>query len=150
MIKISSAFRGLLRLFAFVAVRPRLAGLSALMGKVMATQVIKARKLGRAQNVAELARLWQRAFPSAKQIPIESIDKRTVIAQIHTPCPLKGGGDVHACHRMMAFDRHIAAAGGGQFIVLKSQATPGVGHCRVAMRMAGDDVSDLVPAHQRS
>lgn len=78
-------------------------------------------------------------------MPIESIDDRTLITQIHTPCPLRGSSDVQACHRMMEFDRRILAHAGGQFVVLESQA---VGRCRVAMRMAGERIDDLRQAHQ--
>ena len=140
-------FQALLRLFAWVARRPRLSWLAQTMGEGMAHVVGRTRRLGQAHDVAHLGRLWQRAFPSAKHVPIESVTHTTVIAQIHTHCPLRGSGDVHACHRMMAFDRALVEGAGGQFIVIASQATPGVSHCRVALRMAGQPVDDLVPAH---
>jgi hypothetical protein len=39
---------------------------------------------------------------------------------------------------------------GGQFVVLRSQAEPGVEVCQVAMRKADVPVDDLVPAHVRA
>jgi len=141
-------FQAILRLFAFVARRERLAWLSVGLGHTMATVVRRSRGMGQARHVADLGSIWQRAFPSTKQVPLESITDRTVIAQIHTPCPLRGTGDLDACHRMMAFDRSVVERSGGQFIVIESQATPGVTICRVAMRMADQPVDDLVPAHR--
>lgn len=73
----------------------------------------------------------------------------TVHARILTPCPLRGTGDVHACHRMMAFDRAVLRRAGGQFVVLRSQAEPGVTRCQVALRLQGQPIDDLVPAHER-
>jgi hypothetical protein len=73
-----------------------------------------------------------------------------VYAQIHTPCPLAGTGDLRACHRMMEYDREVVRHAGGQFVVLESQATPGVKHCRVAMRMKNVPTDDLTPAYAAS
>jgi hypothetical protein len=139
-----------LRVFAFVARRPELEGLSNAMTRAAAQATVRGKHIGHASSVAELGPLWQRAFPAKKQVPIESVSADTVIAQIHTPCPLRGSGDLQACHRMMEFDREILRRAGGQFVVLQSQATPGVGHCRVAMRLAGQPVEDLIPAHRPS
>lgn len=82
-------------------------------------------------------------------MPVTGIDARTVYAEIHTPCPLRGSGDVHACHRMMEYDRAVMRCAGAQFVVLRSQAEPGVTRCQVAMRRLDDVVDDLVPAHLR-
>jgi hypothetical protein len=142
-------FGAVLSVFAFVARRERLAGLSRAIGRRAAGVVIRTKGIGRARDVAQLGALWQASFPSRKQVPIESVTDRTVHARIETPCPLAGTGDVAACHRMMAFDRAVVAHAGGQFVVLESQATPGVRHCRVAMRLAGEPIDDLVPAHLR-
>ncbi len=133
---------------AFFARRPRLEPLSKMLTRSMARMTVRAKGIGRARDASELGPLWQRAFPAKKQVPIESSSETTVIAQIHTPCPLRGSGDVHACHRMMEFDREVLRHAGGQFIVLVSQATPGVAYCRVAMRLAGEPVADLRAAHE--
>lgn len=142
--------QAILRVFAFVARRERLAWLSGWLGRAMATVVRRSRGMGQARDAADLGGIWQRAFPSTKQVPIESITDHTVMAQIRTPCPLRGTGDLDACHRMMAFDRSVVERSGGRFIVIESQATPGVTICRVAMRMADQPFDDLVPAHRRA
>jgi len=114
----------------------------------MAFVTIRTKAIGEAGDITELGALWQRSFPAKKQVPIELITTNTVIAQIHTPCPLRGSGDVQACYRMMQFDREVVGHAGGQFVVLESQATPGVTYCRVAMRLKQEPIDDLVPAHE--
>jgi len=96
-----------------------------------------------------MAEAWQRAFPSRKQVPIVAVDaaSATAYAEIRTPCPLAGSGDVEACWRMMEYDRAFAARAGARFVVLASQATPGVTAGRVALRPLALPADDLVPAH---
>ena len=137
----------MLSALAFLARRPVLAPLSNAITRWMARTTVKAKRIGHAHNTTELGALWQRSFLSKKQVPIESTSEQTVIAQIHTRCPLQGSGDLEACHRMMEFDRELMRQVGGQFVVLQSQATPGVNHCRVAMRMQGESLADLSQAH---
>jgi hypothetical protein len=138
-----------LRLLAFFARRPRLARVSDLLTRFLARATVRVKAIGHASEIAELGPLWQRSFPSRKQVPIVSVSDDTVIAEIHTPCPLRGSGDVHACYKMMEFDREILRHTGGQFVVLESQATPGVTVCRVAMRLQGQSLAGLVAAHER-
>ena len=133
--------------FALVARKEHLAPLSKVMGQGTAQLVVHAKGLQRAHRLEELGQTWQRAFPSKKLVPIESIADNTVYAQIHDQCALRGSGDVEACYRMMEFDRGVLERIGGQFVVLESQATPGISKCRVAMRMAGQNLGDLRPAH---
>ncbi len=102
------------------------------------------------RQISDLGTAWQQGFPSAKQVPIEAVTADTVFARIETRCPLRGSGRTAACWRMMEYDRAIAAAAGGQFVVLQSQAEPGVMHCRVALRRSGAAIDDLVPAHIRA
>lgn len=137
-----------LRLLAFFARRPGLSWITSALTRSLAAITVRSKGIGAAANLQELGPLWQRSFPSSKQVPIESIDRNTVFAQIHTPCPLRGTGDVHACYRMMEFDRRVLEKAGGQFVVLDSQATPGRTFCRVAMRLKGENIEDLRPAHQ--
>ena len=103
-----------------------------------------------AADLPALGRAWQQGFPSARQVPIETVTADTVYARIETPCPLRGSGRISACWRMMEYDRAVARAAGGQFIVLQSQAEPGVTVCRVALRRAGTMTDDLMPAHIRA
>jgi hypothetical protein len=49
---------------------------------------------------------------------------------------------------MMQFDRSFVQRAGGRFVVLQSQATPGIEVCRVAMRDVSLPCGDLVPAHR--
>ena len=147
---IRSTTQAVLSLLAFFARRPRLSFASNLLTRSLARFTVRVKAIGRTNEIAELGSLWQRSFPSRKQVPIESIAGNTVIAQIHTPCPLRGSGDVHACYRMMEFDREVVRRAGGQFVVLESQATPGVTFCRVAMRLKGESLADLSAAHERT
>lgn len=131
--------------------RPQALGaLSVRLMAALGARVARARGVRPVTTVAELGPAWQRAFPSAKQVPIVGGDERTVLAQIRTPCPLRGTGDVAACYRMMAYDRAFLERAGGQFVVLRSQAEPGRTYCEVAMRRAGESTDDLVPAHLRA
>jgi hypothetical protein len=131
--------------------RSRLAWLEARVTNpffVKLTQVIRGPAV--VEPTAEaLGREWERLLPSKKAAHIVAHDARTAFGEITIECPLRGTGDVHACHRMMAYDRKLLGAVGGQLVVLRSQAEPGVTTCQVAIRRAGEDVSDLVPAHIR-
>ena len=84
-------------------------------------------------------------------VPIREVDEatRTVRAEIRSPCPLRGSGDVEACHRMMEYDRRLLERIGGQLVVLASQAEPGRTFCEVAIRPADAPVDDLEAAHVR-
>ncbi|WP_298827138.1 hypothetical protein [uncultured Piscinibacter sp.] len=135
---------------AFLARWPMLEPLSNVVTRALARITVRAKRIGPARSTSELGPLWQRSFPSKKHVPIESTSEQTVIAQIHTHCPLRGSGNLNACYRMMEFDREVMRHAGGQFVVLQSQATPGVSHCRVAMRMRGESLAGLVPAHLAS
>jgi len=115
----------------------------------LARATVRNKRIAVTPDLPSLAAAWQRGFPSAKQVPIISVSLDTVVAEIQTPCPLRGSGDTTACWRMMEFDREVARAAGGDFVVLRSQAEPGVTTCRVALRRRGADLSDLVPAHVR-
>jgi hypothetical protein len=145
---ITNSVQATLRLLAFFARRPSLSRITQFLTQSMAHAAVRSKHIGRASSPEELGPLWQRAFPSTKQVPIEKVDGRTVFAQIHTPCPLRGTGDVHACYRMMEFDREVLNRAGGQFVVLESQAQPGRTFCRVAMRLKGESIEDLKPAHE--
>lgn len=134
---------------AYFARRPRFNAVTGALMRRMAALAIRAKGIRGARDTADLGAQWQRAFPSAKQVPIKRVEQDTVYAEIHTPCPLRGSGDLHACHRMMEFDREVLKAAGGQFVVLRSQAEPGRTYCEVAMRRAGAPLNDLVAAHER-
>ncbi len=135
---------------ASAAVARRHEAASLAMMRWLARRTVRARRIVPVADLRALGAAWQRGFPSARQVPIVSVDDTTVIAEIHTPCPLRGSGDTRACWRMMAYDRDVAAAAGGSFVVLRSQAEPGITVCRVALRRADAPLDDLVPAHVRA
>lgn len=141
----------LLTVSAALASRPALWPVSKAWSRWLARMTIRQKKICQtSRQISDLGTAWQRSFPSPKQVPIEAVTPDAVFARIETPCPLRGSGRTAACWRMMEYDRAIAAAPGGQFVVLQSQAEPGVSVCRVALRMAGAEMSDLVPAHVRA
>lgn len=147
---IRSGMQAVLGFSAWLAATDARAGLSRRVMRALADSVVRRKRIARVQTLRELGEQWQRGFPSSKQVPITAVSADTVYAEIHTPCPLRGSGQLHACHRMMEFDRRVAEHAGGQFVVLESQAQPGRTHCRVALRLAGSALDDLVPAHRRS
>ncbi len=108
-------------------------------------------KKGKRQaDLQAMGRKWQRMFPGKTiHTPITEVTDNTVYAEIHTQCPLRGTGDVQACHRLMAYDRSLLQKMGGQFVVLQSQSNSGQPFCKVAMRKTGADMSDLVEAHKQ-
>lgn len=141
----------LLAVSAGLARHPALWPLSRTWSRRLAAMTVQRKKICQtSRQISDLGTAWQRGFPSAKQVPIEAVTTDTVFARIETPCPLRGTGRTAACWRMMEYDRAVAAAAGGQFVVLQSQVEPGVTSCRVALRRAGADMTDLVPAHLRA
>lgn len=148
---ICGVMQGLLAVSAALARRPGLQPLSDAWARSLAALTVRLRGIAPPADPAPaaLGRTWQRSFPSAKQVPLIGQDATTVYAEIHTPCPLRGSGDVHACHRMMEYDRAVLRRAGGAFVVLRSQAEPGVTRCQVAMRRLDAPLDDLVPAHAR-
>ena len=98
-----------------------------------------------------LGREWERLIGRRKYALVVGIDeaKATAYGEIAGHCPLRGTGDVEACHRLMAYDRGLLAPLGARLVVLASQAEPGRTSCRVAIRAEELDASDLVPAHLR-
>jgi len=88
-------------------------------------------------------------FPSRAFVPIIQNTEETVYAEILGACPVAGTGDVHACYRMMEYDRQLLAHIGGEFVVLESKADPSISVCRIAMRRKGANTADLIPAHRK-
>lgn len=140
---------GMLGVSAALARRPVLWPLARAWSHALASLTVRSRRIRPQVDLHQLGAQWQRSFPSARQVPITGIDASTVHAEIHTPCPLRGSGDVQACYRMMEYDRAVLRAAGGEFVVLHSQAEPGRQHCEVAMRLRGAPLDDLKPAHRR-
>jgi hypothetical protein len=100
-------------------------------------------------DIEGVGKEWKRMFPLEQMQKITTVDEDTVYAETHTWCPLRGTGDVQACYRMMEFDRCMLETIGGQFVVLRSQAEPGVKVCEIAIRESGKSTKDLIHAHER-
>jgi hypothetical protein len=111
---------------------------------------LKMRKAQAQSTVEDVGNEWQRMFPSRKDVPITGVENDTVYAEIHMPCPHRGTGNVEGCYRMMEYDRKMLERIGGQLVVLRSQAEPGVEVCQLAIRKVDVPVDDLVPAHVRT
>ena len=92
---------------------------------------------------------WQRMFPSSDDVPITKVTDDTVYAEIHIQCGHRGTGNVRGCHRMMEYDRKMLERIGGQLVILRSQAEPGVAICKLAIRKADASTDDLTHAHER-
>ncbi len=88
-------------------------------------------------------------FPYKKMVPIVKIEGDTVFAEIRSTCPYRGSGNVEGCYRMMEYDRKMMETIGANFVVLKSQAEPGVEYCQIAMTKEHQNREDLTPAHIR-
>jgi hypothetical protein len=141
-------FNGFIGFGAWLAQKPAAGLLVEPLFAALGRAAARAGRVHDAVTPAQLAQEWQKAFPSKKLVPIVAVDERTAHAEIHQHCPLRGSGDTRACHRMMAYDRAVAARAGGQFVVLQSQAMPGVTVCKVALRRAEDSTQGLTPAYR--
>ncbi|MBV1920836.1 MAG: hypothetical protein KUG73_09150 [Pseudomonadales bacterium] len=91
------------------------------------------KKADEKDSAIESAEEWQRMFPSKKMVPITNVDADTVYAEIRSECPYRGSGNVEGCYRMMEYDRKLMEKIGSTFIVVKSQAEPGVSYCQIAI-----------------
>jgi hypothetical protein len=99
---------------------------------------------------AALGREWERLLGNRSHARITRVDSGTATAygEITGLCPLRGSGDVDACHRLMAYDRGLMAPYGARFVVLASQAERGRTSCEIAIRTASQPAQDLIPAHE--
>jgi len=133
-----------------IPVRLNLSRVTEFLMRLNAKLVLLIRQGKRMNDIESVGQEWKRMFPLDSMQKITSVDEDTVYAETHTYCPLRGTGDVHACYRMMAFDRMMLETIGGQFVVLRSQAEPGVTVCEIAIRKPGKSTEDLVAAHERT
>ncbi|MEY4514432.1 MAG: hypothetical protein RLZZ450_6554, partial [Pseudomonadota bacterium] len=74
-----------------------------------------------------LGREWERLLGNRRYAHVTRVDAATatVYGEITGVCPLRGTGDLAACHRLMAYDRQLMAKSNARFVVLASQAEPG-------------------------
>ena len=140
---------GLVPVSVWFSSRPSLRGITRPLMRFFGSATMWMAKARPQSNIDDVGKEWQRMFPSRKEVPITGVEDGTVYAEIHTKCPHRGTGNVDGCYRMMEYDRKMLERIGGQFVVLRSQAEPGVKVCQVAIRKADVSVDDLVPAHIR-
>ncbi|MFN8435631.1 MAG: hypothetical protein U0V18_16525 [Anaerolineales bacterium] len=146
-IRIFNALIGFCAVFARV---PKLKPISDFLLRRLADFTYWMRNGQQQNDLTGLAKEWQRMFPSRAFVPIKQVTAETAFAEIHGVCPVTASGDVHACHRLMEYDRHLLKKMGGQFVVLDSKANPTVPICMVAIRMKAQSIADLTPAHTKS
>jgi len=101
--------------------------------RALASLTLSVKKAGKKSTAIESAEEWQRMFPSKKMVPITSVDRNTVYAEIRSECPYRASGNVDGCYRMMEYDRKMMEKIGSKFIIVKSQAEAGVSHCQIAI-----------------
>lgn len=104
------------------------------------------RGVKRATNAQELGTAWQSGFASTKEVPLRDVQESVATAEILTPCPLRGSGDLSACHRMMTYDRAFVKHAGGTLEVTRSQTQPGVLTCEVVLRLWESPIADSTPS----
>ena len=146
----SAEKRAFITILGLTARAARTPGLSTTVPPVMralAALTRRVRGMPAADGVEAVAQAWRRYMPSPRAVPLVRVEDDTAYLEIRMPCPLRGSGDVAACHRLMAYDRALMDAHGARFVVLRSQAEPGVEVCEVAIREAARPHDDLVPAH---
>lgn len=145
-----AVFNFTLRIFAFFAKRGGFDRFTEKVTTQSAQLNILLNKPKPANDVETLAKTWLELMPPDGQeyFKIEEVTGDTAYTQIHLHCPLRGSGDTHACYKLMNYDRKLMEAVGGQLIVLQSQSDKKHEFCRLAIRKAGDNVDDLVPANQ--
>lgn len=102
-------------------------------------------------NVSDLAETWKKLMPSDGQhlFKITELSENTAYAEIHLHCPLRGTGDVEACHKLMNYDRTLMEKVGGELVVLESQSNSGKNYCSLAIREKGENMNDLIPTHKK-
>ena len=122
----------------------------AVQRELGALATLRVRRARPQTSLDGIGREWQRMFPDPRHHPITRIEDGTVHAESIRAVPTAGPATSRGCYRMMEYDRTMAEKIGAQFVVLRSQAEPGVTACQVALRPLGASMDDLVPAHGRA
>ena len=144
-------FSTVLSILAFFSKRNVLNGLTQWATTQTAQLNLFLNKPSTTDEVGKLAEIWQELMPKDGQhyFKIKEITEDTAFTEIHLHCPLRGTGNVEACYKLMNYDRQLMEKTGGELIVLESQSNSGKNYCRLAIRVKGQDTSDLVPAHKK-
>lgn len=143
-------FERTLRIFSFLAKREIFNRITYKVTSLAAQLNIQLNKPQESKSLEELAKTWKQMMPPDGQdyFKTTEIKDNTAFAEIHLHCPLRGTGDVKACHRLMNYDRQLMQKIGGQLVVLESQSNSGKTYCRLAIRKQEDSIGDLIPAHK--
>ena len=142
-------FSATLKLLAFLGQRSAFNGLTYRLTTWVANLNLYLNKPPRSKSAADLAKTWKSLMPPDGQdhFKISNVDEQTAYTEIHLHCPLRGTGNTEACYKLMNYDRTLMEQVGGQLIVLESQSNSGNNFCKLAIRSAKADTSDLKPAH---
>lgn len=149
-LKSLSTFVSILRIMAFFSKRSIFDRFTFAITKKNAKLNIRLNNPTIADNVSDLAKTWKQLMPSDGQhlFKITELSENTAYAEIHLHCPLRGTGNVEACHKLMNYDRTLMEKVGGELVVLESQSNSGKNYCSLAIREKGENMSDLIPAHK--
>lgn len=144
-----SLFMSLIPMSVYLSSRPAISATTRFVMRTFGAFTMMLMRAKPQLDIEAVGKEWQRMFPSDEDVPITKITDDTVFAEIHIQCPHRGRGNVRGCHRMMEYDRKMLERIGGQLVVLRSQAEPGVSICQLAIRKAGASIDDLTHAHER-
>lgn len=144
-----AVFSGTLRILAFFARRERFDRWTQWATRLSARLNLRLNRPAMPSDVHGLGKTWKQLMPPDGQdyFTIAKETEDTVYTEIHLPCPLRGTGNVEACHKLMNYDRTLMEANGANLIVLESQSNSGKPYCRLAIRPNGLPTNDLIPAH---
>ena len=144
-------FNVTLRVFVFFAQRRGFSHLTQWATTQAAKLNLALNRPKSSTEVEKLAQTWQDLMPPDGQayFPIKEVNADTAFTEIHLACPLRGTGNVHACYKLMNYDRELTRKAGGELSVRESQSNSRKNYCRLAIRPLGSDTSDLVAAHEQ-
>ncbi len=144
-----SVFKLGLRISSFLALRKFYGAVKLLTGS-FAWVTLKLNKPKKTSNIHELAKTWVDLMPpdGRDYFEIASVEEETAYLKINLKCPLRGTGDVAACHKVMNYDRKLMKNVGANLVILESQSNSGKSCCKLAIRKIGIKLDDLVPAHK--
>ncbi|HAA19312.1 MAG TPA: hypothetical protein DCR93_17990 [Cytophagales bacterium] len=144
-------FTATLRFIAFFSKRRGFAGLTRWLTHQAAHLNLALNRPQTANTPQQLAETWQQLMPpdGRENFKIDRVTEDTAYTEIHLHCPLRGTGNVEACHKLMHYDRTLMEKTGGQLVVLESQANSGNSFCRLAIRATSKGTQDLIPAHRQ-
>jgi hypothetical protein len=140
-------FEKVLRISTPLARSPKLSWVIKLWMTGLAKLTLRSKKARKQNSIEGITDEWLRMFPKGC-CGIDKVVDATGYAMVMANCPLVGTGDVHACYRMMEYDRALLREIDAELTVVASSADPRVTDCcKVAIRKQGDKRQDLIPAH---